>query len=49
VGALIGATIDAAFDGTVTPISMGFFGFGVLALGFVLWAERGRLFRPLRA
>ncbi len=39
--------LDAAFDGTVTPISLGFAGFGVAALTLVTWAERGRLFRRL--
>lgn len=46
-GALIGAVLDRRFDGTVIPLTLGFFGLGVLCLGFVLWAERGRLFQPL--
>jgi MFS transporter, DHA1 family, multidrug resistance protein len=46
-GALLGAQLDRAFDGTVLPIAVGFLGYGALALGFVLWAERGRLFQPL--
>ncbi len=49
VGAVLGSLLDAAFDGTVLPISWGFLGYGLLALTFVLWAERGRLFRPLAA
>lgn len=49
VGALLGAVLDRAFDGTVLPISLGFLGYGVVALALVLWAERGRLFRPLVA
>lgn len=44
-GALFGSLLDAAFDGTVTPISFGFFGFGAAALALVSWAEHGRLFR----
>ncbi|MFP5309145.1 MAG: multidrug effflux MFS transporter [Actinomycetes bacterium] len=48
-GALLGAVVDRAFDGTVRPLALGFLGFGVLALLLVLWAERGRLFEPLRA
>ncbi|WP_370324317.1 multidrug effflux MFS transporter [Euzebya sp.] len=48
VGALLGSLLDAAFDGTVRPLAIGFFGYGLLALALVLWAERGRLFRPLR-
>jgi len=47
-GALIGAIIDRSFDGTIVPMTVGFVGLGVAALGFVLWAERGHLFRPLR-
>ncbi len=49
VGAVLGAFLDAAFDGTVRPLSWGFLGYGLVALAFVLWAERGRLFRPLQA
>jgi MFS transporter, DHA1 family, multidrug resistance protein len=47
LGALLGALLDRAFDGTVLPVSFGFLGYGVLALLLVLWAERGRLFQPL--
>lgn len=47
-GALIGAFLDRSFDGTVIPFTLGFAVLGVLALGFILWAEQGRLFRPLR-
>lgn len=49
VGALLGAVLDRAFDGTVLPISLGFLGYGVVALALVLWAERGHLFQPLVA
>jgi DHA1 family bicyclomycin/chloramphenicol resistance-like MFS transporter len=49
VGALLGALLDNAFDGTVLPISFGFLGYGLIAFGLVAWAERGRLFRPLAA
>lgn len=45
-GAFIGAMIGQAFDGTVTPLAVGFFILSVLALAFVLIAEGGRLFRP---
>jgi MFS transporter, DHA1 family, multidrug resistance protein len=48
VGAALGAMLDRAFDGTVLPISLGFLGYGLLCLGLVLFAERGRLFEPLR-
>lgn len=43
-GSLIGAAIDQAFDGTVTPMIGGFFGMSLLALIVVLVTERGRLF-----
>jgi DHA1 family bicyclomycin/chloramphenicol resistance-like MFS transporter len=46
VGALLGSLLDRAFDGTVRPLSFGFLGYGVVALALVVWAERGRLFRP---
>jgi len=45
-GALIGLLISQNFNGTVLPLSVGFLAMGVLALGFVLWTEKGRLFRP---
>lgn len=43
VGALLGSVLDRAFDGTVLPLSLGFLGFGLLALGCVAWGERGQL------
>lgn len=43
-GALLGTALDRAFDGTILPMTMGFSGLGVVALGCVLWAESGRLF-----
>lgn len=48
LGALCGALLDRAFDGTVTPMVLGFLGFGAGAMVWVVWAERGRLFRPFR-
>lgn len=45
-GTLIGALIGQAFDGTVTPLAIGFLTVAVLALAFVLVAEGGRLFKP---
>lgn len=44
-GGIIGAAIGQAFDGTIVPFAMGYFGAAVIALVFVLIAERGRLFR----
>jgi len=49
VGAGGGALIGQAFAGTVTPIVFSFFMAGVLALIFVLTAEKGRLFRAQHA
>lgn len=45
-GALIGAVIGQAFDGTATPLVAGFFILAVCALVFVLIGEKGRLFQP---
>jgi DHA1 family bicyclomycin/chloramphenicol resistance-like MFS transporter len=47
VGALLGAALDRTFDGSVLPLSLGFLGYGTIAIGLVLFAERGRLFQPL--
>ena len=43
-GALLGFFVGQHFDGTTVPLSVGFMGYGLLALGVVLVAERGRLF-----
>jgi DHA1 family bicyclomycin/chloramphenicol resistance-like MFS transporter len=43
-GALLGFFVGQHFDGTTVPLSIGFAGYGILALGVVLVAERGRLF-----
>ena len=43
-GGLIGTIIGQAFDGTVTPLALGFFAVGIVALLLVLIAERGKLF-----
>lgn len=48
-GALIGAAIGQSFDGTATPMVVGYFTVSLIALGFVLYAERGKLFRPHNA
>ncbi len=45
-GGFIGALVGQAFDGTVTPLAVGFSSVAVLALVFVLIAERGELFKP---
>jgi MFS transporter, DHA1 family, multidrug resistance protein len=43
-GALVGIVIGAQFNGTTVPLAAGQMICGVLALGFVLLAEKGRLF-----
>jgi MFS transporter, DHA1 family, multidrug resistance protein len=46
--ALIGFYVGQHFDGTALPIVAGFATCGLVATGFVLVAEKGRLFRPQR-
>ncbi|MCJ8141924.1 multidrug effflux MFS transporter [Ancylobacter sp. A5.8] len=43
-GALLGFVLGQNFDGTTLPLTFGFAAFGVMALVFVLFAEKGRLF-----
>lgn len=45
-GALIGLVIGQQFNGTTVPVVAGYLCCGLAALGVVLLAERGRLFRP---
>lgn len=45
-GAIFGALIGRAFDGTVVPFAMGLAGAGAATLLAVLWTERGKLFGP---
>ena len=46
-GATLGSFIDRSIEGSVTPLALGFLGYGGLTLLAVLWAENGRLFQPL--
>lgn len=46
-GALIGSTIGRAYDGTALPLTLGFVMLSLGSLGFILYSERGRLFRRL--
>jgi len=47
---LIGAATGQRFDGTTEPLAEGFMVTGLIGLGFILFAERGRLWtRPHRA
>jgi DHA1 family bicyclomycin/chloramphenicol resistance-like MFS transporter len=43
-GALIGAIIGRQFNGTTVPLALGALCCGLASLGFVLLAEKGRLF-----
>lgn len=45
-GAAIGGLIGMAFDGTTTPLHLGFLAAGLVALALAAIVERGRLFRP---
>ena len=40
----IGGLIGRAYDGTTTPLLLGFAGLGVLSLAIIAVTERGRLF-----
>ena len=44
-GGVIGAMIGQSFDGTTTPLAAGFCGVSIVALIFVLIAEKGKLFQ----
>jgi DHA1 family bicyclomycin/chloramphenicol resistance-like MFS transporter len=48
-GASIGAGIGQFFDGTATPMVVGYFTVSLIGVAFVLIAEKGRLFRPQNA
>lgn len=45
-GAAIGGLIGRAFDGTTTPLHLGFLTAGIVALAIAAIVERGRLYRP---
>ncbi|MDD7910210.1 MULTISPECIES: multidrug effflux MFS transporter [Pseudovibrio] len=47
IGALLGASIGALFNGSVVPLTLGYFVVGSIAVGIVLWTEGGRLFKPM--
>jgi MFS transporter, DHA1 family, multidrug resistance protein len=49
LASLIGALTGQRFDGTTLPLAQGFVIAGFVGLGFILWAEQGKLFtRPRR-
>jgi len=45
-GGLVGAAVGIGFNGTTVPLAAGALCCGLLGLVFVLFAEKGRLFRP---
>ncbi|MCP4317642.1 MAG: multidrug effflux MFS transporter [Hyphomicrobiales bacterium] len=46
-GAVLGAIVGQAFDGTLVPLAFGYALFGWLAVAIILWTEKGKLFvRP---
>ncbi len=47
LGSLLGILVGQAFDGSALPLTLSLLGFGSLALGLVLFSERGKLFRRL--
>ena len=49
VGSPLGFAVGQQFNGTTIPMSVGFTVFGLIALAWVLFAERGRLFRAHHA
>ena len=49
IAAAIGIVVGQSFNGNSIPVVLGFFGGGIGALVAVLYAERGRLFRPQHA
>lgn len=46
-GALLGAVIDRQYQNSAAPLIISFAAFGVLALLWILWAERWQLFAPI--
>lgn len=48
-GAILGFIVGQNYDGTLWPIALACAGYGTLGLGFVLLAERGKLFRTQHA
>lgn len=47
-GALLGFLVGQQFDGTTAPLGVGFLIYALIAIGFVLFAEKGRLFGTQR-
>ncbi len=49
IAATMGIVVGQSFNATSIPVVLGFFGGGIGALAAVLYAERGKLFRPQHA
>lgn len=47
IGSMIGIVVGQAYDGTAAPLAVAFLATGVLSLAFVLFSEKGKLFRRL--
>jgi len=47
IGAVGGLIIGSMYDGSARPLAVTIMGAGLFALAFVLWSEKGRLFRRL--
>jgi DHA1 family bicyclomycin/chloramphenicol resistance-like MFS transporter len=45
IGIVLGTVVGQAYDGTMVPLTTGFFIFTLIALVVVLVTERGRMFR----
>lgn len=45
-GALLGFAVGQQFDGSTVPLTVDFFGLGLITLTAILITERGRLFQP---
>ncbi len=46
LGAVLGAVIDRQYQDSAAPLVASFALFGMLALAWIVWAERGHLFAP---
>ena len=46
VAGFLGGMVARGYDGTATPIIMGFCVLGIVAFAVILWTEKGRLFQP---
>jgi DHA1 family bicyclomycin/chloramphenicol resistance-like MFS transporter len=47
IGSIIGIVIGQAYDGTAHPLALGLLAAGIFSLLFVLFSEKGKLFRRI--